>query len=257
MRENSVDAAVVLLFHRTEPAYEALIAAGRAPEEARAEAVALARRYNRWGCELAREDPRFFAFVAVDPRYMSPDEIEAEIRTCVALGARGTKIIPSSLRMYADDERLAPLYAASAALRVPVLSQSGVGSGAGPHAGADPWGRPKYFACVLERHPGLKLILAHLGLGFDADIADLFRRFPSVMADLSGRLTGLGRPGRQTRADLAAQVRSLGVERILFGTNFPLHGQAACVKALDAMPLSDEERDLIASRNFERAVLSA
>lgn len=255
MQANGVERAVVLLFHRTEPAYNALLAAGSSSEEARTGAVERARAYNRWGCELAREDARFAAFVSVDPRYMSANEIREEIEACIALGARGAKIIPSSLRMYADDDRLQPVFATAEALGVPVLSQSGVGSGAGPRQGADPWGRPKYFSAPLERHPRLRLILAHLGLGFDADIVDLFHRFPTVLGDLSGRLTGLGRPGRPTKAELAAQIRSLGAERILFGSNFPLHDQAACVQALNEMPLSDDERELIAWRNFDRIVL--
>jgi predicted TIM-barrel fold metal-dependent hydrolase len=88
--------------------------------------------------------------------------------------------------------------------------------------------------------------LAHLGIGAEADVAALTSRYPNVVTDTSMQL------GARAPDELAATIRRIGTDRVLFGTNYPLMDQAACVEALGALPLTEEERRQIGYGNANR-----
>ena len=251
MTEGGIERAVILLFHRTQEAYDRAIAAGDPPGEARKSAVAGMREYNRWGCELASRDSRFVAFVGMNPRFLSAAELSREIADAHAAGARGVKIIPPRIEAYGNDPLFWPIYQACSNLGMPVLSQAGRGNEA-PGEGPDPFGRPKYFADALAAFPKLKLILAHLGRDFEDDVAALTHRFPNVYTDTSIRLSGLGKPGNWTPQAFVDQIRRIGSERVLFGTNYPFVNPAVYALILQQLPLTKDELRGIACENFER-----
>jgi uncharacterized protein len=136
---------------------------------------------------------------------------------------------------------------------VPLLSQAG-SYGLVPGSPADPFGRPKYFHAVLERFPGLRLILAHLGHSYEAEVAELAADFPSVHADISLRLSGMDRPGGPSSAETVEAIRNIGTDRVLFGTNYPFANPLRYVRTFEQLPLSDAERSSIAFENFERLI---
>jgi predicted TIM-barrel fold metal-dependent hydrolase len=125
-----------------------------------------------------------------------------------------------------------------------------MGGGPPPSPGADHWGRPRYFDEVLSAFPDLTLILAHMGLGYEEDVVRLTERHANVHTDTSLRLSRLGRAGNPTPAELVALIRRIGVDRTLFGTNYPFVDPRAYRERLQALPLSERERELIAYRNF-------
>lgn len=238
MEAAGIEAAVLLLFSRP---------GGRSREQAAAEIRAL----NRWGLEVARRDSRFLPFVGVDPRVFTPDELVAEIRDGEAAGARGVKIVPPAMRLYADDPLLDPVLATCVELGLPVLSQSGAGGSTppGPHG---PFGRPAPWDVVLRRHRDLRVILAHLGHGYEDELVELARAHPALFADTSLRL---GSPRDEHAWDdaaadrLVALIRRVGADRVLFGTNYPVADPVAYVERFGALPLTDRERELVAAAN--------
>jgi predicted TIM-barrel fold metal-dependent hydrolase len=248
-----IERAVVLLFPRSRHRAASLrAAAGATADEARirAQVADEIAALNAWGCALAREDPRFVAFVGVNPRFQDADAIERAIRGGVAAGARGVKIIPPAMELYPDDSLLEPVHATCAALGVPLLSQSGAG-GATPPGARGPYGRPGPWDAVLRAHPGLRLILAHLGHGHEDELVALARAHETVVTDTSLRF---GRPPGRAAEDQAALVRlvrEIGTERVLFGSNYPVADPVGCREALDAAPLTARERELIGGRNAE------
>lgn len=258
MEQAGIDRAVILLWARSGELHERLAAGGElAEEEIRERVRAEIDTYNRWGCELARDDERFLAFVGINVRYLAEDEIAGRIDDLVAAGASGVKIIPPSMRLYADDPALVPVFARCAELGLPILSQSGSGGGEPPYPGADHYGRPGRYARVLREFPDLILILAHTGHGYEEDIVGLAAGHERLFTDTSLRLSRLGRPGNPTPEELVDLYRRIGVEHVLFGTNFPFVDPVAYRRKLDALPFDDAERELIASGNFLRALPSA
>ncbi|MDA0159235.1 amidohydrolase family protein [Solirubrobacter ginsenosidimutans] len=250
--EAGIDRTVVLLNVRAGERFAELQAAGApdAREQVREQLFAL----NRWGCRLGREDARFLPFIGVNVRFLSPAELVEEIDRGVAEGARGVKIIPPSMRVYADDPLLRPVVQRCCELGLPLLSQSGSGGGDPPAPGADHYGRPGRWDAVLREFADLKLILAHLGHGYEEDIVRLCASHEHVYTDTSMRLSRLGQPGQPTEAELVALIRRIGAERVLLGTNYPFVSPAAYVARLGELPFTDAERALVGGENFVRAV---
>jgi predicted TIM-barrel fold metal-dependent hydrolase len=252
LAEAGIERQVMLLWPRSGERHAALRAAGELDEaEIEKRLHADIAGLNRWGCEAARRDPRLIAFAGINVRYLPGEEAVREIDACVALGARGVKLIPPSMRLYADDPRLWPVYERCAQLALPILSQSGIGGGPPPSPGADHYGRPRYWDAVLAAFPGLTVILAHMALGYEDDLVALAQRHPNLRTDTSLRLSRLGRDGHPTPDELVSLMRRVGTDRVLFGTNYPFVDPRAYRERLAALPLRDDEREQIAHRNFE------
>ncbi len=238
MEAAGIEAAVLLLFARP---------GGRSREQAVSEIRAL----NRWGLEVARQDARFLPFVGVDPNVLTADELVVDIRDGVAAGARGVKIVPPAMQRYADDPVLEPVFATAVELGLPVLSQSGAG-GSVPPGPRGPFGRPGAWDGVLSRHKDLRVILAHMGHGLEDDLVELMRAHDNVVTDTSLRL---GHPRDELPWDdeaaerLVTLIRRVGVERVLFGTNYPIADPVEYVDRFNALPLTSRERELIGREN--------
>ena len=251
MASANISRAVVLLFHRSEESYLRERASGAAAHVACETVRREIHSYNRWGCELARQDGRFLPFIGVNPKYMAVEKIEEELRWGVAAGAVGVKIIPSRLRMYADEPGLWPVYSLCEELGLVLLSQAGKYGPSGWRNG-DPYGRPGYFRHVLRRHPNLALILAHLGDGYESEVGQLVREYPNVYTDTSLRLSGVMTRGRPSPGAVVEMLRSIGTEKVLFGSNYPFANPAGYAATLQQLPLSAEESRAIGWENFDR-----
>jgi predicted TIM-barrel fold metal-dependent hydrolase len=253
MATASIERAVVLLFPRSAQRRMSLREVDpSAPDESiRLQLVEGIRALNTWGCELAARDRRFVAFVGADASVLGPDELVAEIERGAAAGARGVKILPGAMRLYPDDPRLEPVYRTCAGLGLPVLSQSGSGGRAapGPHG---PFGRPAGFAPVLTRHPGLRLILAHLGRGFDDELVDLAGRHPTLLTDTSLRFGSPHDPWEP--GTVRELIRRLGPDRVLFGTNYPIVDPVVYRERFDGLGLGSAEAEQVGSANARRLI---
>ncbi len=105
-----------------------------------------------------RSEGRLVPYCRLDP---AADPL-AEARRCLSKGAAGIKLHPRAEGFPLDIPELEPVFAIADERRLPVLVHAGRGIPAlGRHAVA-----------VCERHPGLRLILAHAGI---CDLAWLWR----------------------------------------------------------------------------------
>jgi predicted TIM-barrel fold metal-dependent hydrolase len=235
-----------------------------AAEELRRRIVERVRDNNAWASATVRANPDLSYFCGVDAVLMDPETLVGEAEARVAEGALGVKIVPRDMRVRGDDPRLRPLFDWCQGAGVPVLTES---SG---HRGA--FGRPASFEKALTEFPRLKLIFAHcghspvFGEGADAEVVDLARRFEGVAADVSLRLLEIT-DGHVDPARMAAHIRAIGVDRVLYGSNYvlaelltprpdgerpQLSRTAASVRALLELPLSDDELAAVAAGNFRR-----
>jgi predicted TIM-barrel fold metal-dependent hydrolase len=257
MAEAGIEQAVLLMFGRPgHRARELREQAGPSLDEAviRDRVASGICAYNRWGCELAARDPRFRVFVGVDPQFLSADELVAEIRAGAAAGASGVKLVPPAMSLYPDDPLLEPVHATCVELGLPILSQSGAG-GSAPPGPRGHFGHPAGWKAVLDRHPGLSVVLAHLGRGYDDELVDLVRRHETVMADTSLRLGSPRDDNPWGTVDVlrtTALIRRLGAERVLFGSNYPITDPVAYADRLGRLGLTDRELALIGRENALR-----
>ena len=161
-------------------------------------------------------------------------------------GARGLKLHPIALRAFPAEPALATTFAACAERGdcrwSPTAAPTRHGAG---------WALPGSFAPVLERHPDLQLVLAHLGGAAWRDVAELATAFPSVRFDLSEIVSWTGRaPGAPTREELADLIRTIGAERVLMGSDFPWYEPGDVIAAVEELPgLGAAEREAILGGN--------
>jgi uncharacterized protein len=112
------------------------------------------------------------------------------------------------------DRRLEPVWSRLARLGIPVVIHAGSGPVPGPHTGPGP------TTAVLERHPGLRLVIAHAGGPEYDDFLDLALRHEHVMLDTTMAFTdftdALGAPPASYCERVVAHP-----ERFVLGTDFP------------------------------------
>lgn len=155
------------------------------------------------------------------------------------VGVRGIKIHPDYQRHYADDPAADAAYSAAAERGLIVLFHAGVDIGLPDPVHAS----PERLARVMDRHPRLRCILAHLGG---------YRMWDDVERHLVGRPCWLDTAylaGRIDQAQFLRIVRAHGVERVLFATDWPWSEAAGDIAWLRATGLDGAELDLVLGAN--------
>jgi uncharacterized protein len=208
---------------------------------------------NLWGCEVGRTYPEFLPFINLDPMLMDAVTIRQKVRDTVSKGARGIVLLPGLHGFYGNDRRVWPIYEMAQSFQLPILSQTG-DAGPLPPGGRGHWGRPRYFGDVAASFPKLRLILGHLGKGYESEIAVLTRRYPNVYTETSMRLSGLDEAGKWTPAEAVTWFRLIGIDRILFGSKWPLFDPQQDIDTVRKLPLTPEEKRKILGENAKRAL---
>lgn len=216
-------------------------------------------RENDYVAGLARKHPdRLFAFCGVDP--LTPYAVEELLRWTREPGIHGLKLhLPTSgvdLSIPEHLARLRDLLAVASAENMPVMVHLG---GAGDGGGDAEAGL--LIDSVLAPSPPLEVFIAHLGTsgGYTFATRGVVRRFAEALRagqamrkhaiwfDISAvALTGESEqvpaltPGDFT--DLSADLRDLGLERVVFGTDYPVFNAVAYLTTLEReLPLTREE----------------
>jgi uncharacterized protein len=206
------------------------------------------QRLNRWAADSVAAHPdRLSCLVGVDPVLMGDDRVASEIAECLASGACGIKVAPMFIHRRPDDEAMEVVWRCAREHEVFVLSQCGASRQDGEE---EAWGHPASFDAVLRAYPTVTVQLAHLGIGAESGVAALTRCYPNVVADTSMQL------GTRSPDELVGIIRDIGADRVLFGTNYPLVDQAACVALFAALPLTEDERQQIGYANASRLLQS-
>ncbi len=226
-----------------------LLAEERARAHARRIVAETWRRLNQWAVETVAAHPdRLLCLVGLDPLVMDESFVRQEAADRLAQGACGLKIAPMFLRAPPDDPRMAIVFQLAQEHGVFALAQAG----AHGYQGQPAWGHPRHFEPVLKAYPDVIVQLAHLGMGAEEEVAGLTARYPNLYADLSSRMHLFGQPGQWSLAEAAAWIRRIGVERVLFGTNYPLNDPVLYVQVMEALPLTGAERQAVLFENAQR-----
>jgi uncharacterized protein len=170
----------------------------------------MAAALNAWTAELLARDPAAIGTATFYPEPEAADYVDAVL----ADGRfRGFKIHLEVGRFDPRDPRLDPVWASIAEAGLPVVIHCGSAPVAGPH------NRPEPTLTVLDRHPTLKAIIAHLGayeveewIGVAESRENVYLDTAMVFVDFHGV--------RAFPERLLVRLEALG-EKILFGTDFP------------------------------------
>jgi uncharacterized protein len=125
------------------------------------------------------------------------------------------------------------------------------------HSGASrgpvQFAEPLAFLGIAASTPGLRLVVAHLGGASWRQTRELAERDPQVIFDLSELIAWLGTPRAPTATELVGLIRHVGVERVLFGSDFPWYDPGEMAQAVRALPgLSAAETSAVLGENAVR-----
>jgi predicted TIM-barrel fold metal-dependent hydrolase len=161
---------------------------------------------------VARDPARLIGFLSIDP---TQDKWQRELQFGhETLGLRGIKLLPMYAGFSPDDPTLEPLWQYAEKHGLPVLLHMGTTFIAqAPLA----FTLPRLIEPVALKHPGLKIILAHLGHPYEGECLVTIRKHDNVFADVSALHY---RPWQLYNSLMLAQEYGVW-HKLLFGTDFP------------------------------------
>jgi predicted TIM-barrel fold metal-dependent hydrolase len=207
---------------------------------ARAGRIDDTRAANDAVLELARaSEGQFFAVPSVHPA--DGDAARVELERLAGLGARMIKLHPNTQGFDVAAPEVAAVVERAAALRLVVLFD-----GYSPFD-ADQTGK---FLRLAITHPDARIVLAHLGaMRFDEmAVFGLARRFEwyprNVWFDLSAIASFYG--DSPYAGQLRWVVRAIGVDRVMFGSDWPVDPPARALAGVRALGFTaDEQRQIL------------
>jgi len=191
---------------------------------------------NNFFADVCSQFPSFFGFGTIHPEFPN---VEAEINRVLTLGLRGIKIHPDFQKYNIDHPLMFPIYEAIEG-RLPILFHIG-------DYRMD-FSNPVRLSKILDSFPKLTAIAAHLG-GYrvwDDWGRTLIGR--NVYIDTSSSLMFLD----QEKATNI--IRSHGVDKVLFGTDYPMWFPRQELKRFLALGLTEDENRKILSNNARKVL---
>lgn len=185
---------------------------------------------NAWAAEFAAAEPDVLRTATFYPE----PGAAAYVRDAIEGGAR---VFKAHLQVGAYDPRdplLDEVWGQLAEADVPVVVHCGSGPAPGQFTGPGP------MTSVLERHPLLTAVVAHMGMPEYAEFLALAGRFPRVHLDTTMVFTDFTETRAPFPPALRPQLLDLG-DRVLLGSDFPNtpYAYAHQVEALLRLELGD------------------
>lgn len=197
--------------------------------------VAQVRSINQFIERKCREYPQFVGLAAW---HQNVEDIAAELDDIQRRGLRGIKLHPDFQGFPIDDERMFPFYQEAHRRGMPILFHTG-------DSRAD-LSSPRRLMNVLEKLPELTCIAAHLGGYTQWEEAKRELRGTHVYVDTSSSLFAL------TREQALESIEHFGVDRTMFGTDFPMWDPAEELRRFFELGLDEESNRKILYGNFAR-----
>lgn len=180
------------------------------------------------------------SFASLHPDTPNKREVLEDIK---AKGFKGVKFHPEFQFFTLDDPRMTEAWKAMSELDLIAVFHAG-----GDRSFEPPFKTtPKSFVAFAEKYPNLKIVVAHMGgyqMWYDTE-TDLAGK-ADVYMDLSW-IMAFCDPKQVVRT-----IRKHGADKILFATDSPWREPIDDVNAFMALPLTEEERELILHKNAER-----
>lgn len=177
--------------------------------------------------EYVRQHPdKLEGWASIDPN--DADCLE-QLRYCVdELGLRGLKVGPVYQHFDPRDRAYWPLFAECERRDLPVMIHMGTTY---PSKARLEFAKPLLLEQLIMAHPGLRMIVAHLGHPWEEDTVALIRKSPRVYADISALHF---RPWRFWQALVTAMEYGV-THKLLLGSDFPNGTTADAIAGLGAV----------------------
>lgn len=201
---------------------------------------------NAWLCEVAAAPGTIEPVPGADPT-IPTERMLADLDDKVGrFSVRAIKIHPGLNFVLPDHAGYKPIYEFAQQRNLVVISHGGA-SLAPSYRSETPYCAPGNFAPVLAAFGRLRLVVAHLAFPYTSELVELSQTYPNLYTDLSF-VVGTGALGGTELLDL---VRGFGVERVLFGSDFPFSDPERSLDYLSEAGLSSSELEMITRGNAE------
>ena len=177
-------------------------------------------------------------FTGLGTLHPDSEDMAADVNEILALGLKGVKLHPDIQRVEIDDPRMHKMYQLCEG-KLPILMHTG--------DYRYDFSNPNRMIPILEQYPNLTVIGAHFG-GWSIweEATEKLCGYKNFLVDCSSSLYAIT---PQTAKEL---IGIYGVERVLFGTDYPLWTPEEEIERFMQIDLSDSERDDILYNNAYR-----
>jgi predicted TIM-barrel fold metal-dependent hydrolase len=187
---------------------------------------------NDWAAEFARATPDCLLTATFYPERSAAEYVAAAI-------GRGARIFKAHIQVGdydPNDPMLDQVWAMIEDAALPVVIHCGSGPRPGRFTGPEP------ILSLLQRHPQLRLVIAHMGMPEYSSFMDIAARFEQVRLDTTMVFTPFTDEIMPFPGDQMPRLRDFG-DRILFGSDFPNipYSYADALTALTALPRVDDD----------------
>lgn len=189
---------------------------------------------NDFVCSVQSSHPELIGFATLHPGLA---DVRGEVDRIISIGLKGVKLHPDFQNFNIDDEDMMPIYEAIEG-RLPVLIHMGdVNSNASS---------PLRLARILDKFPGLVVIAAHFG-GYQMwNLSTEHLIGKRLYMDTSSSLAFI------SPAKAVDMIRKHGVDKMLFGSDYPMWDHKEEFERFLRLELTEEERRAILFNNTER-----
>lgn len=193
---------------------------------------------NRFAAEINNKDG-IFSFGGIHP---DNENIEEKLNYIKSLGLRGIKLHPDYQKTFIDDEKYVRIISHCIKIGLYVSIHSGIDVGYPDPIHCTPERAVKLLNAV-PKHSEPLIIFAHTGaFGMWNDV-EKYLAGQNVYFDLAFSLDKID------FAQLTRIIQNHGSDKILFGTDSPWASQKEYKALLNALPISDTDKENIAFKN--------
>jgi predicted TIM-barrel fold metal-dependent hydrolase len=189
---------------------------------------------NNFMASVASGDSRFIGFGTIHPNFPNP---EKEIQRIISLGLKGIKLHPDCQKFHIDTARMLPIYEKLEG-KLPILFHVG--------DSRTDYSSPQRLAEILDKFPGLTCIAAHLGGYRVWETQGHILIGKNLYLDTSSALMFLD------RQKALSAIRKHGVDKVLFGTDYPVWSRKEELQHFFELGLSEEEKYKILYSNAKK-----
>ncbi len=178
-------------------------------------------------------------FTGLGTLHPDTEDLDGDIKHLMEMGLKGVKLHPDIQRFKIDDYRCLKIYEKCEELGLPILMHTG------DHR--YDFSNPNRLLPVMEIYTGLTVIGAHLG-GWSVweEAAEKLSGLPNLYVDCSSSLYAIS-------SETAKRIiYSYGVDKVLFGTDYPMWDPATELKRFFKIGLTEEENKKILSENAQK-----
>ncbi|MEK7542172.1 MAG: amidohydrolase family protein [Patescibacteria group bacterium] len=205
--------------------------------------------------EVCKKFPRLKAIGNVDYSQVSEQQIEQLQDAIEKKLIVGVKFFLGYELFYPNDVKLHPLYEFCSLRNVPVVFHTGMLESG--FSGLLKYSHPLGVDEVAAQFPDLKIVMAHFGNPWIADCAAVVAKNKNVYVDLSGYFSEYKPIAEEEKQDFVKQLSEFKMfagdfTKCLFGTDWPIYSQKEYLEAIRALPMTDEEKKLIFSKNAQK-----